>query len=94
MYVLVDAEKVEACKLILEGGADFVKTSTGFAEGGATLKDVQLIHDTVAGKARIKAAGGIQTFADAKALLEAGASRLGTSRSLALVKEMRDLGMS
>ncbi|MCR4398270.1 MAG: deoxyribose-phosphate aldolase [Firmicutes bacterium] len=89
---LDDAEKVRASELAVEGGADFVKTSTGFAPGGATVEDVRLIRRAVAGKARIKAAGGIHTFAQAKELIEAGASRLGTSRSLVLVKEMEDSG--
>ncbi|MCR4397463.1 MAG: deoxyribose-phosphate aldolase [Firmicutes bacterium] len=85
---LDDAHKVLASKLVVQAGADFVKTSTGFGSGGATVEDVRLISSVVAGRARVKAAGGIQTLSQAKALIEAGASRLGTSRGVALDDEM------
>ncbi len=85
---LTGEEKLTASRLVVEAGADFVKTSTGFGSGGATVEDVRLIYKTVAGRARVKAAGGIQTFEQAKALIEAGASRLGTSKGVALDDEM------
>ncbi|NPV70331.1 MAG: deoxyribose-phosphate aldolase [Firmicutes bacterium] len=85
---LTDEEKVEACRLAVEGGAEFVKTSTGFGPSGATVEDVRLMSRAVGGRALVKAAGGIQTLAEAKAMIEAGASRIGTSRGPLLVDEM------
>lgn len=78
-------EKERATEAAVAGGADFVKTSTGFGTGGATLDDVRLMHRVIAGRARIKAAGGVRTPADAQAMIEAGADRLGTSGGVALV---------
>jgi deoxyribose-phosphate aldolase len=78
----------ELCALAgacIDGGADFLKTSTGFAPAGARIEDVRLLDDVARGRARIKASGGIRTAHFARALLEAGASRLGTSSSVALV---------
>ncbi len=69
---------------------DFVKTSTGFGTGGATVADVRLMHETVAGRAEVKAAGGIHTYEDAIALIEAGATRLGASAGVAIVKGARE----
>ncbi len=83
---LTAAEKIQAARLILEAGADFVKTSTGFAPGGATVEDVALLREATGGRLKIKAAGGIRTRAQALALVAAGADRLGTSRGPALVK--------
>ncbi|MGE5485705.1 MAG: deoxyribose-phosphate aldolase [Ignavibacteriales bacterium] len=88
---LDDDEKTAASRLAVEAGADFVKTSTGFGTGGATVDDVRLIREAVAGKARVKAAGGIQTFSEARSMIEAGASRLGTSRGVALDDEMESV---
>lgn len=85
---LNEAEKVKACELVVEAGADFVKTSTGFGSGGATVEDIRLLYRAVGGKALVKASGGIQTYSQAKAMIEAGASRLGTSKGVAIVKEM------
>ncbi|MEK6553870.1 MAG: deoxyribose-phosphate aldolase, partial [Bdellovibrionota bacterium] len=83
--LLTDAEKVLACRLSEEAGANFVKTSTGFAGGGATTHDVQLMRATVGPKVQVKASGGIRNRATALAMIEAGASRLGTSQGVAIV---------
>lgn len=83
--LLNDSEKLRACKLSLAAGAHFVKTSTGFAGGGATVDDIKLMKSVVGDKMQIKASGGVKTFAQAMALLEAGATRLGTSSGVALV---------
>lgn len=85
--LLTDDEKRRACRLAVTAGADFVKTSTGFAGGGATVADVRLMRETVAGRAAIKAAGGVRTLADARAMVAAGAARIGTSAGVALVRE-------
>ncbi|WDF82503.1 deoxyribose-phosphate aldolase [Lacticaseibacillus pabuli] len=85
--LLTDEEKVLACRLSEEAGADFVKTSTGFAGGGATVHDVALMRKTVGDRLQVKAAGGIHTYADAKALIAAGADRLGASAGVAIMKE-------
>lgn len=77
--LLSDAEKRAACILAKSAGADFVKTSTGFGPGGATVEDVRLMRDTVGYRIGVKAAGGIKTFDDARAMIEAGATRLGAS---------------
>lgn len=84
--LLTEEEKVRACKLAVEAGADFVKTSTGFSTAGATDKDVKLMKDTVGDRAEVKAAGGVRTTEDLKAMVEAGATRIGTSGGIALVK--------
>ena len=79
-------EKIRACRLAVEGGARFVKTSTGFAAGGATVEDVTLMRETVGPDFGVKASGGIRDLATALAMIEAGASRLGTSASVAIIK--------
>ncbi|MBQ9974284.1 MAG: deoxyribose-phosphate aldolase [Oscillospiraceae bacterium] len=84
---LTQEEKVAACHAVSEAGADFIKTSTGFSTGGATLVDVALFRATVAPHVQVKAAGGIRTWEDARAYLELGASRLGTSALVALAKQ-------
>ncbi len=83
--LLTNDEKVLACQLAQKAEADFVKTSTGFAKGGATLEDVALMRRTVGPKMGVKAAGGIRSFEDAVKMIEAGATRLGTSSSVAIV---------
>mgnify|MGYP000340400068 FL=1 len=88
--LLTDEEKRRACLLAVEASADFVKTSTGFASGGATVEDVTLIRAVVGDRARIKAAGGIRTLADAHAMIAAGATRIGTSSGVAIVRETMD----
>ncbi|THF88197.1 deoxyribose-phosphate aldolase [Deinococcus sp. KSM4-11] len=82
---LNDEQKRGATEAAVQGGADFVKTSTGFGTGGATLDDVRLMREVIAGRAQIKAAGGVRTPDDARAMIEAGATRLGTSGGVALV---------
>jgi deoxyribose-phosphate aldolase len=80
--LLTEEEKVVACRMVRDSGAAFVKTSTGFhPAGGATAADVRLLRATVGSDFGVKAAGGIRTFGDAQAMLEAGANRLGTSTS-------------
>jgi deoxyribose-phosphate aldolase len=79
-------EKIIACKLVKEAGADFVKTSTGLFGKGATVEDVRLMRQTVGKDMGVKAAGGIRTYADAVAMIEAGANRLGTSTAVAIIK--------
>ena len=83
---LTEDEKKRMCRIVTESGADFIKTSTGFAGGGATFGDVALMAEYVGLDVRIKAAGGISTMADAERFLELGASRLGTSRIVQMVK--------
>ena len=84
--LLTDEEKVLACQLAQKAGADFVKTSTGFSTGGATLPDVQLMRQTVGPDVGVKAAGGARSYADAVAFVEAGATRIGTSSGVAILK--------
>jgi deoxyribose-phosphate aldolase len=83
--LLSDEEKVRACADIEEGGADFVKTSTGFSSAGATVADVQLLKKTVGDRLKIKAAGGVRNRADFEAMIAAGADRIGTSHGTSLV---------
>ncbi len=84
--LLTDAEKVTACELCKAAHADFVKTSTGFAKGGATVEDVALMRATVGPALGVKAAGGIGSYADALAMIEAGATRIGASRGVQIVE--------
>jgi len=83
--LLTDEEKVRACELAKRAGADFVKTSTGFSTGGATVHDVKLMRETVGDKMGVKASGGVGNAAEAAAMVEAGATRLGTSHGLEIV---------
>lgn len=83
---LTDEEKEIACKLAMEAGADFVKTSTGFGSGGATVEDVRLMKKVVGDKLGVKAAGGIRTYEKAIAMIEAGANRIGTSSGVKIVE--------
>lgn len=84
--LLTDDEKVRACELAKEAGADFVKTSTGFSTGGAKVEDVKLMRKTVGDALGVKASGGIHSKEEALANIEAGANRLGTSASIDIVK--------
>lgn len=84
--LLSDEEKVLACQASVAAGADFVKTSTGFSTGGATVEDVKLMKDTVKEQAKVKAAGGIRTKEDMQAMIDAGAERIGTSQGVSLVQ--------
>ena len=83
--LLTDEEKVRACELSVKAGADFVKTSTGFSTGGATVEDVALMKQTVGERAKVKASGGIRTPEAAKALVEAGADRIGAGNGIVLL---------
>lgn len=85
--LLSDEEKVKACELAVAAGADFVKTSTGFSKGGATITDVAVMKKTVKDKALVKASGGIRDYNTAIAMIEAGADRLGTSATVNIVKQ-------
>jgi len=85
---LNDEEKVVACKLSKEAGADFVKTSTGLLGGKATVKDVRLMRETVGEEMGVKAAGGIRTLKDMIAMIEAGANRIGTSTATQIIEEI------
>lgn len=85
--LLTEEEKIKMCQLVSLSGADYIKTSTGFSKGGATKEDIKLFADHVAENVKIKAAGGISTLQDAEDFINLGASRLGTSRIVKLVKE-------
>lgn len=87
---LTDEEKRKAAQIVEAAGADFVKTSTGFGPSGATVEDVRLLRQSVSEKVKVKAAGGIRTWQQAKALLEAGAERLGTSSAEAILREIAE----
>lgn len=84
--LLTDEEKITMCKVVTETGADFIKTSTGFSTGGATFADIELFAKHVGPNVKIKAAGGISTLEDAERFVALGASRLGTSRIIKLLK--------
>ena len=88
-YLTVE-EKIRGCRISVEAGASFVKTSTGFAEEGAKVEDVRLMREIVGKEFGVKAAGGIRTLADASKMIQAGANRLGTSGSVAMIKELQD----
>lgn len=79
-------EKIALCRVVSMSGAEFIKTSTGFAGGGATVEDVKLLREHVSPDVRVKAAGGIRTFAQAQTMLEAGADRIGASALVSLAK--------
>ncbi|MBC7130311.1 deoxyribose-phosphate aldolase [Candidatus Bathyarchaeota archaeon] len=85
--LLTNEEKKIACRLATEAGADFVKTSTGFFGKGATAEDVKLLRRTIGEAMGVKAAGGIRTYADATAMIEAGATRIGTSTAANIIRE-------
>ena len=88
--LLTDEEEVRASRLTVEGGADFVKTSTGFSTHGATVEDVRLMRETVGPDFGVKAAGGIHSAQEAFAMIEAGATRLGVSASVAILEEVAE----
>lgn len=85
--LLSEEEKIKMCEVVTKAGADFIKTSTGFSTGGATLEDIELFAKHVGSRVKIKVAGGIASFEDGEAFIKAGASRLGTSRLIKLMKE-------
>ncbi|MCI2955460.1 2-deoxyribose-5-phosphate aldolase [Staphylococcus sp. HMSC036D05] len=84
--LLTDEEKVKACELAEKAGADFVKTSTGFAGGGATPEDVKLMKDTVGDRLEVKASGGVRNLEDFNKMIEAGATRIGASAGVQIIK--------
>ena len=86
--LLTEEEKVKACELSMEAEADFVKTSTGFSTGGATIEDVKLMKSIVGEKLEVKASGGVRDLDSAKQMIEAGATRLGTSSGVKIAKEI------
>ena len=90
--LLSEEEKIQMCRLVTQSHADFIKTSTGFSSGGATIEDVALFKRNIGPEIRVKAAGGISTLNDAKAFLAAGASRLGTSRIIKIVRKQHAEG--
>lgn len=90
--LLSKEEKVRACRISSEVGADFVKTSTGFSTGGATVEDIRLMRETVGPRMGVKASGGIRDADTAKAMISAGATRLGTSASVAIVTDAKPAG--
>ena len=87
--LLTDAEKVKMCQIVTVAGADYIKTSTGFSSGGATFDDIKLFAEHIGPNVKIKAAGGISSMADAEKFLALGADRLGTSRIVKIVKNMK-----
>jgi deoxyribose-phosphate aldolase len=90
--LLTDAEKITMCGVVTQTHADFIKTSTGFSTGGATLDDVRLLRAHVGQRVRVKASGGIRDTATATAMIEAGAARLGTSSGVAILAGMSGTG--
>jgi deoxyribose-phosphate aldolase len=88
--LLTDEEKVRVCEIAKEVGANFVKTSTGFSTGGATVHDIKLMRETVGKDMGVKASGAVRTAEDAKAVIEAGASRIGASSSISIVLGTKD----
>lgn len=84
--LLTEEEKIRASKLAVEAGADFVKTSTGFSTGGATVEDVALMRKTVGPSIGVKASGGVRDYQTAKAMIDAGATRIGASAGIAIVE--------
>lgn len=84
--LLTDEEKIMACKLSKSAGADFVKTSTGFSTAGATVKDIRLMRETVGEQMGVKASGGVRSREDADAMIQAGATRIGTSNGVKIVE--------
>lgn len=87
--LLNDEEKVMACKIAKEAGADFVKTSTGFSTGGATFEDIKLMRETVGVNMGVKASGGVRSYEDTMKMIEAGASRIGASASIAICEGLK-----
>ena len=89
---LTDDEKIRACLLSRKAGADFVKTSTGFSTGGATVADVALMRKTVGPDMGVKASGGVRTMEDLEAMVKAGATRIGTSNGVAFFTGKKGTG--
>ena len=83
--LLTDEEKIKACQIAKEAGTDFVKTSTGFSTGGATVEDIRLMRETVGKDMGVKASGGVRDFEKAQAMIDAGATRIGTSSAAGIL---------
>lgn len=92
--LLTDEEKIIACRIAVEAGADFVKTSTGFAASGAAVEDVRLMRQTVGNAAGVKASGGIRSYDDLRRMVEAGATRIGASSGVAIIRGLGSAGVS
>lgn len=90
--LLTDEEKIKVCELAKEASADFVKTSTGFSTGGATVADIKLMRETVGPDMGVKASGGIHNEEEAKAMIDAGATRIGTSAGVAIMEGSTGIG--
>lgn len=90
--LLTEEEKIKMCQLVTQAKADYIKTSTGFSTGGATIEDIELFRKNVGEDVKIKAAGGISSLEDAEAFIKAGASRLGTSRIVKIIKNEEATG--
>jgi len=86
--LLTTEEKLRASEVAIQAGADFLQTSTGFSAGGATVADVALMRGVAGSRCGIKALGGVQTLANVRAMLDAGANRIGASSSVAIVREL------
>ena len=89
---LSDEEKVECCKAAKAAGATFVKTSTGFGTGGATAADIKLMRETVGAEMGVKASGGVRSFDDVKLMVENGATRIGASSGIQIMKDATNVG--
>ncbi|MGB4610908.1 MAG: deoxyribose-phosphate aldolase [Saccharofermentanales bacterium] len=87
--LLTDAEKIKMCEIVTQSGADYIKTSTGFSTGGATFADVKLMVENVGPQVKVKASGGIRSLEDAEKYLAIGASRLGTSSVVKILKQQK-----
>lgn len=87
--LLTDEEKIMACKLAKEAGADFVKTSTGFSTGGATVADIKIMREAVGENLGVKASGGVRTYEDSIAIINAGATRIGASASIDIINKAK-----
>ena len=85
--LLSEEEKIKMCEIVTKSGAEFIKTSTGFSKAGATFEDVKLMKEHVGEGVKVKAAGGISSFADAEEFMRLGADRLGTSRLVKIMKQ-------
>lgn len=86
--VLNEEQKISACEIVTDAGADFIKTSTGFAGGGATIEDIRLLRSHVDPDIQVKASGGIRTFEQALAMIQAGATRIGTSSGVSMISTL------
>ncbi len=86
--VLNEEQKISACEIVSDAGADFIKTSTGFAGGGATIEDIRLLRSHIDPDIKVKASGGIRTFEQALAMIQAGATRIGTSSGVSMLSTL------